>query len=60
MLELRNVTKKYNAIPVVERVSFSVVPGEVADRVARPQGIPSEEASPSHGIPRGEIGLGRP
>jgi ABC-2 type transport system ATP-binding protein len=29
VLELRNVTKKYNAIPVVDRVSFSVVPGEV-------------------------------
>ncbi len=29
MLELRNVTKKYNAVPVVKDVSFSVSPGEV-------------------------------
>ena len=29
MLELRNITKKYNHIPVVKKVSFSVEPGEI-------------------------------
>jgi ABC-2 type transport system ATP-binding protein len=29
MLELRNVTKKYNIFPAVDKVSFSVGPGEV-------------------------------
>jgi ABC-2 type transport system ATP-binding protein len=29
MLELRDVTKKYNYVPVVKRVSFKVEPGEI-------------------------------
>ena len=29
MLELKNVTKKYNNIPVVKRVSFNIKPGEI-------------------------------
>ncbi len=29
MLELKNVTKKYNNIPVVKKVSFSIKPGEI-------------------------------
>jgi ABC-2 type transport system ATP-binding protein len=29
MLELKNITKKYNNIPVVKKVNFSVKPGEI-------------------------------
>jgi ABC-2 type transport system ATP-binding protein len=29
MLELKNVTKKYNNIPVVKKVSFNIKPGEI-------------------------------
>ena len=29
MLEIRNLSKRYNGIPAVEDVSFSILPGEI-------------------------------
>jgi ABC-2 type transport system ATP-binding protein len=35
MLELRNVTKKYSAIPAVRNVSFALKPGEITGYLVR-------------------------
>ena len=29
MIELRDVTKRYNNIPVVKKVNFNILPGEI-------------------------------